>query len=48
MSFTQAVAALAVSCFLLGIVVGFSAKYFWDHYCTKIEEGTDEIEDDND
>ena len=44
MSFTEAVAALAVSCFLLGLVVGFFARSFWDKYCSYVEENTDNIE----
>lgn len=44
MSLAEAVAALAVSCFLLGFVVGFFARDFWNTYCSSIEEDTDDIE----
>lgn len=47
MGFTEAVASLAVSCFLLGLVVGFFARYFWNTYCNTIEEGTDGFNEDD-
>lgn len=44
MDLMQAAAALAVSCFLLGLVVGFFARRFWDAYCTSIEDDADDVE----
>ena len=53
MNFTEIIASFGVSCFLLGLVIGFFAKYFWDAYCNTIENGTenvicDEDEDEDD
>ena len=44
MSFAESVALLSVACFLLGFIVGFCAKDFYNKYCCYIEEGTDDIE----
>lgn len=43
MKFIELVIALAISCFLLGLVIGFFAKNFWDKYCSIIEEGTEDV-----
>ena len=43
MSFGEAVVALAVSCFFLGFISGFSAKYFWNKYCIYTEDGINDI-----